>query len=283
MDTIKNILFPTDFSENSQNALQFALETAQASDATLHIMHSIEEPYDFAPMVQEVKKSLNQRVEKLFNSIIEEIKEKEKYEQINIETCLQTGRALYTILEETKGRNIDLIVMGAKGRTGLEKFFWGSTTAEIVQRSKVPVLAVPKEAEYKGFKQIVFTTDYQDGDLKALHFVTELAELFDSEIKIFHSSLKNNLKSKIMFRGFMELVKESIPYKRIDFDQDTTISFFEAVSNQILEGKISLLVMTRYQQSLSLLKKNQTKEMSYYTIVPLLVLPGQELINNEIS
>lgn len=284
MNNIKNILFPTDFSENSQNALTFALEIASASGATLHIMHSIEEPYNFAlmseaPITTEVEKSLSQRVKKLFNNLEEDIFQNNKYEGLNIETCMQTGGALYTILEETKNRNIDLIVMGTKGRTGLEKILFGSTTAEIVQRSDVPVLAVPKEAEYDGFKQVIFTTNYEDGDIKALKYVTNFAELFDSNIKVFHSSLDNDFRTKVTFRGFMEVAKETVPFKSIDFDHDTTISFFEAISDKIINGEFSLIVMTRYEQSLSIFKKHQTKEMSSYTIVPLLVLPGNKLTN----
>jgi len=279
MTDIKNVLFPTDFSEDSRNALNFALEIARVNGATLHIMHSIEEPYDFAPMVENIGNSLTQRVEKLFDNIVKDIKKDNKYGKIDINMQMQNGRALYTILEETRNQDIDMIVMGAKGRTGLEKLFFGSTSAEVIQRSKVPVLTVPKEASYDGFKKIIFATDYQKGDIKALQFVTELADQFDSEIKIFHSSLENDLKTDIMFRGFKEIVNEAISYRNIDFDHDTTLSFFDAILNRMTEDKVSLLVMTRYQQSLSLFKKKQSKEMSHYTVVPLLVLPGNKIAN----
>lgn len=281
MTAIKNILFPTDFSENSRNALDFALQTALKSGATLHIMHSIEEPYDFAPMIEEVKNSLTQRVKKLFDTMVSEIREDEKYEEITIKTYMQTGRALYTILEEVRSRDIDLIVMGAKGRTGLEKIFWGSTTAEIIQRSSVPVLAVPKESSYNDFKQIVFATDYKDGDFEALQFVTGLAELFDSKINIFHSSSESDLKNEILFRGFKEMVTEKINYTNIEFEVDESESFFDAVTNKMANNDISLLVMVHYDESFPPFPKHESKEMSYYTEIPLLVLSGTELTNNK--
>ncbi|WP_445664650.1 universal stress protein [Fodinibius sp. AD559] len=280
MTAINNILFATDFSENSYNARDFALETALNSGATLHIMHSIEEPYDFAPMIEEVKNSLNERVKKLFDTMMDEIKEDEKYEEITIETYIQTGRAIYTIMEEVKNQDIDLIVMGAKGRTGLGRFFWGSTTADVVQRSKVPVLAVPKESSYDGFQKVVFATDYNDGDLEALQFVTGLAELYDSKINIFHSSGKKDLKAEIMFRGFQEMVTEQNSYPNIEFEAAESESFFEAIINKIENDNISLLVMVHYDKSFPPLPKQESKEMSYYTEVPLLVLPGSEFINS---
>lgn len=281
MNKIKNILFPTDFSENTENALTFALEIARTYNATLHIMHSIEEPYDFAPMIKDIRETLDQRVKLLFDRLKNSIKEDEKYSSLDIKTYMQTGRAQFTILEESRERDIDLVVMGTKGRTGLEKFFFGSSTAEVIQHSHVPVLAVPKEAEYDGFKQIVFTTDYQDGDIEALKYTTDFADLFGSKIKVFHSSLENGFRAEIMFRGLIEVAKESIPYQDIDFDHDITNSFFDAISNQMLNGNISLLVMNRYEESLSIFKKHQTKEMSYYTIVPLLILPIKEMIKKK--
>lgn len=276
MTPIKNILFPTDFSENSRNALDFALEIALKSGANLHIMHSIEEPYDFPSRVEEVKKSLSQGVKKLFDALIEEIKEDEKYDKAPIKTYIQTGRALYTILEETENQDIDLVIMGSKGRTGLKKILLGSTTAQIVQRSAVPVLAVPNQSSYKGFKQIVFATDYKDGDLNALQFVVSLAELFDSNINIFHSSAQNDLRTEIMFRGFKELVTEKINYSKIEFEEASYESFFDAAINKTWKDNISLLTMVHYEELFPPLPKQESKEMSYYSEVPLLVLPGNE-------
>lgn len=271
---INNILFPTDFSDNARNALPFALEFSKRTGATLHILHSIEEPYDFAPMAEEVKKGVTRKVQRLFEEMLDEIRKEKKYADIPIHTHIQTGRALYTIPEESENLKIDMIVMGTKGRSGLEKILFGTTTAEVVQLSKVPVLAVPQKTGLDDFDQILFTTDYNDGDLVALAYIAKLAKLFQSKIKIFHAALDNDLKTDIMFRGFRELIREKIPYRNVDFDYDTTITFFEAVADQLDQNDISLLVMVRYQKPFSLLKKNYSKEMSYYTEVPLLVLPG---------
>lgn len=288
LSSINNILFPTDFSDNTREALTFALELARSTGATIHLMHSIEEPYDFASLREapiiaddEVKKGLSQRVDKLFNNLRQEITDDEKYKDVNIETCMQTGRALYTILEETNNRDIDLVIMSTKGRSGLEKIIYGSTTAEVVERSKVPVLAVPPKISFNGFDQLMFATDFQDGDLQALQYITNFANLFDSNITVFHSSPEDNLETKIMVRGFKELTKESVSYRDMTFVQETNPSFFDAISDQLEKGNFSLLVMARYKESFSLLNRRQTKQMSYYTEVPLLVLPGQELINSD--
>lgn len=278
MDTmINNILFPTDFSLNTRQALPFALNIAKKTGATIHILHSIEEPYDFAPLAQEIKEGVTNKVKRLFAELLQEINEDEIYSDIPIKTHIQTGRAINTILEAGQSFESDLIVMGTKGRTGLEKILFGSTTAEVIQESKIPVLAIPKNAPVTGFDQILFTTDYHDGDLEALQYTVELAKLFKSRIKVFHTALESTLKTKCMFYGFKELVKESISYENIDFEEEKSITFFEGVANQIERHNISLVVMIHYNKPFSLIgQKKQSKDMSYYIQAPLLVLPGQK-------
>lgn len=278
MDSIiNNILFPTDFSDNAQHALPFVLKIAKQTGATIHILHSIEEPYDFAPLAQEIKAGVTNKVKKLFAELLQEIHEEGTNSEIPIKTHIHTGRAINAILEANQSFESDLIIMGTKGRTGFKKILFGSTTAEVIQESTIPILAIPKNAPVTDFNQILFNTDYHDRDLEALQYVVELAKIFKSKIKVFHTTLESNLKSKCMFYGFKELVKESISYEYIDFEEEKSITFFEGVANQIEEHQISLVIMIRYKKPFSLIgSKKQSKDMSYYIQAPLLVLPGND-------
>ena len=143
----------------------------------------------------------------------------------------------------------------------------------MIQQSEVPVLAIPRQASFNDFEQILFATEYQDGDLTALKHVAELAGLFNSNIRVIHASEEAGLKADASFRGFKQLVDETIPYKNMDFYHATAISLFEVVADQVELHNISLLVMMRYQKPFSIFRRKQTKEMSFYTEVPLLVLP----------
>lgn len=275
--SINNIVFPTDFSDNARRALPYVLKIAKKTGATVHILHSIEEPYDFAPLAQEIKEGVTNKVESLFEELIKEIRQEGVYSDVPIKTHIHTGRAINAILEADQSFETDLIVMGTKGRTGFKKILFGSTTADVIQESTIPVLAIPQNARVADFNQILFTTDYHDGDLEALKYVVDLAKRFKSKIKVFHTTLENNLKTESMFYGFRELVKESISYEHIDFEEEKSITFFEGVANQIEEHNISLVVMIRYKKPFSLIgTQKQTKDMSYYIQAPLLVLPGND-------
>lgn len=276
MPTINNILFPTDFSENAKQALPYALEIAHQTGATIHLLHSIEEPYDFAPLAQEVKKSVSHKVDLLLQEILEDIQQQKKYAKLNIKTQIQSGRALYTILEEAQNVNSDLIIMGTKGRSGLEKFFLGNTTAEIIEHATIPVLAIPRGSSAPNFERLLFTTSYKDNDLKALQYIASFAQLFESEITVFHAAMETDLQNEILFRGFRELVNESIAYDKIEFEQAPSTDFVDTMSQKVEADTPSIVVMVRYEKPFSFFGKKYSKEMSYSVSRPLLVVPGNQ-------
>jgi len=274
-DIIKSILFPTDFSENAKHALSFALKLAKENDAKLHIMHSIEEPYDFAPMVENIKQNVTQKVEKLFDEILEDIKRADEFKHINVKTHLFEGRSVYSILNTADDYEVDLIVMGTQGRSALERLFFGSTTSEVVQQTDIPILVVPPYGEYNGFNNILFATDYGPHDLNAMKFVTDLASHHNSHLKIIHVTRKKDGKEDLLIRGLKDYVSENISYKDIIFELIESDDLLKTVNGEVNKHDFSLIVTVRYQKLFSIIGKKHSKEISQGTMVPLLVMPGK--------
>lgn len=278
---IKNILYPTDFSENARHALPFALNLAKENKAKLHIMHSIEEPYDFAPMVENIKQNVTRKVEKLFEEMIQGIHEQNKFEHLKVKSHLFEGRSVYSVINAVSEYDIDLIVMGTQGRSALERLFFGSTTSEIVQQSAVPVLVVPPYGEYTGFKKILFTSDYGPHDMIALKFICDLASHHNSLLKIIHVSKTLDRKEDLLFRGLKDYVSEHIKYTNIEYELIESDDLLKTVNGEVNEHDFSLIVMVRYQNLFSIIGKKHSKEMSQGTMVPLLVMPGKPDTSNK--
>ena len=275
---IKNILYPTDFSENAKHAFPFALKLAKETGATIHVMHSIEEPYDFAPMVEEIKKNVTNKVKKLYNEMLEDVEKQEEYGEgkVKIKTHIFNGRAVYSILSTAENYNVDLIIMGTQGRSALEQLFFGSTTSEVVQQAKVPLLAIPEDADHSDFTKILFTTDYGNHDLEALKLVVGYAELFGASIKVMHMvrTKETQEKNDLLFRGFKDKVQEHIKYKKLTFELNTSESLLESVNAKVKKDHISLVAMVRYHPLFSMIGKKHAKEMSQSIKIPLLVIPA---------
>ena len=274
---LNQLLFPTDFSENSKKVLPFALELARRSKAKLTLVHSIEEPYDFAPMIEELRQSISRKVQSLFEELLDEIAEDSRYSDLKIETRILNGRIATAILDEAREIDADIIIMGTAGASGLKKVLFGSHTTEVIMHSPIPVLAVPEESHFNGLEHITFLTDYGNEDVKALGETATLGKLFNADISVVHIEKEHDLKAEIMFRGFKELVSKQIPYSSMDFELIIQDTFDAGVGEFIKSNNTSLLTLVRYKKPFfsSLFNKQHSREFGFYTNVPLLVLIGE--------
>ena len=143
----KKVLFCTDFSENSDTALDYAFGVAKRDEGMLYILHvipsnphqSFSEIYlteeDQKRIQAAIKEDLDKRYE---DQYLSQIKDKAK-----VEIVTKSGREDEEILKFTQKQNIDIIVIGTHGRTGIEHVFFGSVAEKIIRNSPVPVFVIP--------------------------------------------------------------------------------------------------------------------------------------------
>jgi len=273
---INHILVPTDFSEYSKKSFTQALLIASKTDAKVTLLHCIEPPYDFASTVESTLEQIKRGSKRHLDEMYKQAMKDERFYKVQIDTVLITGMAKASIMEFVPTREVDFIVMGSMGVSGLRKKLFGSTSTDIALRSDIPVFIVPENEAYKGFDNILFATDYRNSDLESLSYVSGLAGLFDSTIHVVYIADEENFETDINFRGFRDLVNEKIKYEQLNFDRYYEKSPFRGLSRYIENNKIEMLVITKYKKTVlkSLLDKNHTKEMSHYSALPVLVIPG---------
>lgn len=274
---IDNIFFPTDFSNNAKGALLFAAEIAARKDSTLILFHASQGAMDFAPNFEKAKEKEIKEASQQFDELINELKKDDKYTDLNVRTILQSGHPAVGLLEQSVKNNSDMIVMGTKGATGDRNVVFGSVTSSIINKSDIPVLAVPSGSNLEDLNQIIFTTDYHEGDMNALKQTISFAELFGSDIHVIHVAERRSLLSEIKFRGFRELVKDQVEYENIAFEIKYDYDFFPVMADYLIDNPNSLVVMVRYKKTFweKMVERNHSKEMAFYSRVPLLVLMGK--------
>lgn len=158
------ILFPTDGSHGAEAALEYATEHARQYDAELHALYVAETAFELAgvvgkdhggdtsPMVGEHRDSdtspmigdADERLDALLEAgrvIVAEVADAVG-NTVSVTTAVREGRPYQTILEYADTEDIDLIVMGTHGRTGVERYLLGSVTEKVVRTAEVPVLTV---------------------------------------------------------------------------------------------------------------------------------------------
>ena len=140
------ILCPIDFERDSMDALELACALAKQNSATVCLLTVIGAPSDAAAALPPVALNPNPEFEAECIRRLEVIA-REKLAGASHEIFVTTGNAAPEILNLTAAQNIDLIVMGTHGRTGMKHFFLGSVAERVVRESPVPVLTLhPKAA-----------------------------------------------------------------------------------------------------------------------------------------
>jgi nucleotide-binding universal stress UspA family protein len=145
MIRIKNVLVATDFSEQSKSALEYGRELAKTYDATLHIIHVVEDivarySTDLsATVLVEALESLEASASSDLNALITD----DDRRTLRARTVIFTSVApAETIVGYAKTEAIDVIVIGTHGRSGLAHLFIGSVAERVVRFAPCPVLTV---------------------------------------------------------------------------------------------------------------------------------------------
>ncbi len=155
---MKTILVPCDFSKPAVNAFRFALDIADMSKGTVHLLNVVELPVLHDSMIMPVlsfEAELLKDLKEKGNSEFLKLTSKFGKEKIKVVTKVEFGSPSTVINNYAKKCKADLIVMGSHGATGAKEYFVGSNAERIVRHSKVPVLIL--KDYYKGpIKHIVF-------------------------------------------------------------------------------------------------------------------------------
>ena len=130
---LSRILFCADFSENSERALRYAISATAEYDAELTLLHVLEGVPSPAK-TEEATAAAAERLDKLIPP--------EGRKSLKIRTAVRTGKPYPQIIQLAMEAQIDLVIMGVRGRGALDVAVFGSTTYRVMQLGSCPVLAV---------------------------------------------------------------------------------------------------------------------------------------------
>jgi nucleotide-binding universal stress UspA family protein len=263
---MNNIIIPVDFSDTAKNALLYAAEIVKRASGKLIILHIPKSGDD----EQNILTDLNNLVSDVKNKVSEDI-----------QYVIHVGKN--NLVEELKRiideENIDLIVMGTNGASGLKKLFIGSNTVKVIEKIKKPVLVLPGSAKYEdyvntGKNRIVLATDLEEmGTECTLDVLKNIGMLFHAPQLVVLNVRPDNTK----LPGYKRIERDFVQSLfRPEIETTRATVFSKNIINGIklyLDKKTDTgLVAMVARNSSSLLEKHYTKEMASYADLPLLVL-----------
>lgn len=277
---MKHVLLPTDFSENSWNAIVYALSLLKKTRCTFFLFHvNPLVAYSGAETTvlvsrETMAENLLKESEGLLQKFIERIEKLPLNNKHLFVTLASYDFFVDAIRKQVDDKKIDLIIMGTKGASGLKKLTLGSNTGDVITKVKCPLLAVPENTVYKRPSEIAFPTDYLTGyDLKVLDTLIDMAILNKASIRVLHISAKEEELSAVQQKNmaFLEDYFGDVPHS------------FHFLSGSHLETAVQCFCESRDIDMIAMVAKNLNyfqrilfrpvvQEISYHTDIPFLVL-----------
>jgi nucleotide-binding universal stress UspA family protein len=273
-EIMKNILVPIDFSEASHNAAKYAVSLAKPFDARVTLINVIPPAViiddSVLAFVMTTQAEIVTSHKELMDKEIEELSGKD---WIKIKGLVEEGSTNEVIQQIAKLKETDIIVMGMKGK-GKSNSVFGSTTTKVIRKSVLPVFVIPEKAEFKPIDSITFASDFDEEiEIDRYSLLVDLSEKFNSQIYILNVQKNDYATSASEVLGKIN-TNEAFSNFNHEFHTINENNVEKGINKFIETYPTDILAMVAHTHNLfeRMFGKVHTKEMSYQTKIPLLVL-----------
>jgi nucleotide-binding universal stress UspA family protein len=280
-----NILVPVDFSDYSKNALEYAIVLAKKTNAFITVFHSFyfSTPPEYGTLtnymnlaIKEEQKRYEDEMKDLLQSYENEVYDDGSGE-LQIGSIVKLGLVSEDIAKLVKEHQFEMVIMGTKGSTGLDRLLFGSVTANVIEDSdvKCPVLAVPKNAMLRGVKHVLYAMDYEEDDVPVIDDLLEFASYFDAKVTCLHINVSEDLlNSDKLEKEILEDTYWFTPYNKIRFELVKSESTKSGLEKYIKKNGIDLVAVIPRKRSFleSLFHKSVSNNLATYAGIPVLVI-----------
>lgn len=273
---IKHILVPSDFSDCALNALEYAAKFAQKVNpqAKITILNAYTIPlaytdFNISADVGESEAAIEKFIDGQFDELEEKIPLLKEFTIRRIKTENYVKDAVEEFCEDD---NVDLIIMGTKGASGVSEVILGTNAHRVIKAQVAPVLVIPVEASYEAINNIALSSDYKGIMAELLSPVKDIRDAFASDLHLIHVSAESILdKEKAEEAKNLELHLKGLPHRyHYIVNENVELGIDEFGKKQ----KIDLLVVLPRKKGLfeSLFGKSESKSLIFHTKIPLLAL-----------
>lgn len=215
---MKNILVPTDFSDQAEKALKVAAQLARQFDGEIYLLHMLELPLQLIDPVHGSSHNLPEALffMKLAHQRFSVLKKKPYLDGIKVHETVEFHKAFDGIMEIGKKKKCDLIVMGSHGVSGLQEMFIGSNTEKVVRHSEIPVLVIKKEIPKFEIQNFVYASDANPEHKHTLRKAQNFAKTIGAKLHLLYVNTPNNF-----------MTSEEATQRMKDFTKDSKSKDFE--------------------------------------------------------
>ena len=282
---------PVDFSNYSMKACEFAFNLAKTENAEVILLHVYFTPiyasslpygdvFNYQIGDEESVKTIIQKVHSDLNALSEKIKEKVasgEFPNVKYSCILREGIPEEEILRYAKEQRPMVIIMGTRGKNQKDIDLIGSVTAEVIDRSRTAVLAIPENTPFKQFseaKRIAFITNFDQRDLIAFEAFFNTWKSFHFSVSLIHLTDSKDTWNEIKLAGIKEYFHKQYPGLEIHYDVVMNDNLLKGLDQYIKDNHIDIITLTSYKRNIfaRLFNPSIARKMIFHSDTPLLVI-----------
>jgi nucleotide-binding universal stress UspA family protein len=288
----RKILIPVDFSEYSMKACEIGFSFAKEMKAEVVLLHvyfspiyipgipytgdTFTLPSDNRESVRSLIETVHNDLNKLSDTIQQRITSGELPE-VKYACKLREGIPEEEILRYSKSHKPLMIIMGTRGANQKDIELIGSVTAEVIERSKTFVYAIPEQSTLKTFHdihKIAFMTNFDQRDLIAFDKLMKAFQTYDIEFSFLHLTNDRNAWSEIKLAGIKEYFKKLYPNLRIEYDIIEEDHLLNHLDEYLKQERVDMLCLTNYKRNVfaRLFNPGIAQRMIFHANTPILVI-----------
>jgi nucleotide-binding universal stress UspA family protein len=283
--SIKKILWATDFSDEAQKALGYADAFAKAFKAKIVALHVVP---DFSPALYDAAEVIKGEIAERVASVKEDKKKKiealGKSKNISLKVVIKEGNPAKKIVQISEDEKADLILMGRRGLSAVEKLFIGSVANKVLRNSSIPLFLTPENQAQLRIKKILVPTDFSDQEEKERDYAWKLAKKFDSDLLLLHVLELHDYRfpPRVLDEMFAKVERRLKQRKKreredIKVTEEVTHSINAAIgiTDYADEHKADIIVMSTCVQSKweRFFLGSTTEKVISFSSVPVLAIP----------
>jgi len=230
---MKTILFPTDFSENSIHASNYAGLLAQKFDCNIVLLNiysipiftDYQVPYDIQNFTEELKEASEKNLQDFTQKFIKTT----NLPQERISQRIEYGFVVNVITEIAKDINADMIVMGTKGASNILEKWIGTTAQTVMKNAECPTWIIPQNTKITYPQKFLYAADLQEDEITATQKVMKFATPLQALCKVIHINDYFDV-------DINQEVKEKIDELKKEFKDDDHVFVRNIRRDDIIEG-----------------------------------------------
>lgn len=268
---MSKIIFPTDFSKTSEAAFDFAASFARFLNRSIEIVHY------YHPVMNDlsgVDYNLAKELQDMKTEQMEKFVERLNKEGVEVNTSIQVGFPIQTIVDRSKEDEVSLIIMSTKGEKNALDRWLGSISSEVSVKARCPVILVPEGEHSAELKNVLYASSHESLNEKSIRKLQNLIQQLGAAVHFLYvapdDSEKDNIRKEVIDMLFADGEPNfSFSFHLIEDDEPV-----DGINTYIKNNTIDLLIMYNVSRSFwqSLVHESKSRKMAFNTQVPLLIM-----------